>query len=173
MKWIEIPGWGHFQHYKNPSPAWIKLYRVPTVEGAVCLLDHCAYRALPASAQALLIDLWLLASETGGRVAYEPLTLEFRLRRSRDEIVSAVEKLVNVGLIVVSGQSEQISLLDSRGPLEDKSREALEQRRGEERREEERREEETEGSTQETTGPGNHELMRQTMEDVRARLSGS
>jgi hypothetical protein len=120
VRWIEIVNWKRFQHYKKRSPPWVKLYR--------SVLDDLAYRTLSDSAQALLVDLWLLASENGGRVAYDVRDMEFRLRRARDVIARDAEKLVSAGFIVISGENPQSTLFVASNPLDQRRGEAEESR---------------------------------------------
>lgn len=128
MPWIRVTDWRTFQHYKDRSPPWIKLHREQ-------ILDNRAYRALPDGAQALLVDLWLLASEGDGKVKDDLRNLEFRLRRPRDEIAANLQKLADAGLV-------QWKDGNASGLLPDASADMLApasdlQTRGEERRAEE------------------------------------
>lgn len=76
--------WSSFQHYKDRSPAWIKLHRG--------LLDNREYHLLtPAAAKALPL-IWLVASECDG-VIPDADELAFRLRISVDECAAVLSDL--------------------------------------------------------------------------------
>lgn len=84
---ITPKNWSTFQHYKDRSPAWIKLHRG--------LLDDFAYSRLPVASKALAPLLWLLASEYEGGVI--PSTFEeiaFRLRMTEEELTEAINPLI-------------------------------------------------------------------------------
>lgn len=71
---IEIVNWAEFQHYKQRSPPWIKLHRK--------LLNNRGWHAIDAHASRLLIELWMLASESSdGSVEMSTADLAWRLRR--------------------------------------------------------------------------------------------
>jgi hypothetical protein len=83
---ITINNWSKHQHYKNRKPPWIKLYRD--------LLDDIEYRQLSDSAARLLIDLWLIASETNsGEINLDIKTLAWRLRDASKTIANYSEFL--------------------------------------------------------------------------------
>lgn len=52
---LAVRNWERFQHYKDRSPPWIKLY--------VALLDDPAFLALPDAAKGQLCALFLLAAK--------------------------------------------------------------------------------------------------------------
>lgn len=143
MTWIRITDWEELQHYKNRSPPWIKLHRAQ-------ILENRRYRELPDSAQALLIDLWLLGSENGGVIDYDLKDLEFRLHRASELLAANVEKLASAGFVTLSDDILAPSFWDASKPLADASN-VLAQRRGEERRVEEKRGEEEGASPQQKT----------------------
>lgn len=64
MSHLRVKKWGEFQHYKDRSPAWIKLYNR--------LLDDYAFITLPEAAQAQLVKLWLLASRNDNQIPDDP-----------------------------------------------------------------------------------------------------
>lgn len=85
--------WAKFQHYKDRCPPWIKLHRD--------LLNDRHFICLPTASKALAPMLWLLASEShDGSFDATPEELEFRLRMSRDEIVSGLKSLIDNGFFV-------------------------------------------------------------------------
>lgn len=87
---ITPKNWATFQHYKDRSPAWIKLHRG--------LLDDFAYSRLPVASRALAPLLWLLASEyENGTIPSTFEEIAFRLRMSEAELVEAVNPLIEAG----------------------------------------------------------------------------
>ncbi len=88
--------WGSFQHYKDRSPAWIKLHRG--------LLDDYTFSRLPVASRALAPLLWLLASEyEGGEITASHEELSFRLRMTTKELVDALTPLTDSGFFLASG----------------------------------------------------------------------
>lgn len=55
-QWIVIRNWHRFQHYRDRTPVWIKLYTE--------LLDDPAYRTLTEPCRSLLVGLWILAAKS-------------------------------------------------------------------------------------------------------------
>lgn len=87
--------WGSFQHYKDRSPAWIKLHRG--------LLDDYTFSRLPVASRALAPLLWLLASEyERGEITASTDELAFRLRMSTKELADALSPLINAGFFLAS-----------------------------------------------------------------------
>src|SRR5258708_7177674 len=60
MKYLAVKNYERFQHYKDRSPVWIKLYNA--------LLDDYAFMALSETNQRHLMMLWLLASRLDNRI---------------------------------------------------------------------------------------------------------
>jgi hypothetical protein len=122
---IIVPkNWATFQHYKDRSPAWIKLHR--------SILDDYEFSCLPVASRALAPLLWLLASEyEEGRIEASEEKLAFRFRLSLKELRSAIKPLIDVGFFI-----------DASGALADRKHDAsLEKER--ERQEQKERERET------------------------------
>lgn len=87
---ITPKNWATFQHYKDRSPAWIKLHRG--------LLDDFAYSRLPVASKALAPLLWLLASEyEGGTIPSTFEEIAFRLRMTEAELTDAINPLISAG----------------------------------------------------------------------------
>src|SRR5574342_989229 len=118
-QWIRILDWRKYQHYKDRSPPWIKLHREQ-------VLDDRRYRALADASKALLVDLMVLASEDEGRVKYDLPDLQYRLRRSPDDMVPILEALAAARFIALPDPGQGDLLADASTVLP----------RGEERREE-------------------------------------
>jgi hypothetical protein len=88
--------WADFQHYKNRSPAWIKLHR--------SLLDDFAFHRLPVASKALAPMLWLLASEyTNGEITASIEEIAFRFRMPIGDLRQAIKPLLDAGFFVASG----------------------------------------------------------------------
>lgn len=90
--------WADFQHYKKRSPPWIRLHRK--------LLDNPEWASLEDGPARLLVELWLIASDTmGGEVKLSPADLVWRLRRSNAaEIAAMLQTLADKGFIAFCQQ---------------------------------------------------------------------
>ena len=85
--------WSSFQHYKDRSPAWIKLHRG--------LLDDYEFACLPVASRALAPCLWLLASEyEGGQITLPLKAIAFRLRMSEADLIEALNPLIESGFFI-------------------------------------------------------------------------
>jgi hypothetical protein len=84
---IKIKNWHKFQHFKDRTPPWIKLYRE--------LLDDPDWHDLDPEAAKVLIGLWLIASEDESHSGNlpEPRKLAFRLRIKESQLNQALTKL--------------------------------------------------------------------------------
>lgn len=78
---IRVKNWGKFQHFKDRSPPWIKLYRD--------LLDDMEWHELDAEAAKALVSIWLIASEKEGELP-DIKKLAFRMRMH----VSTLESII-------------------------------------------------------------------------------
>lgn len=89
MRWLVVKKWRDFQHYKNRSPAWIKLHTY--------LLDDFDFLALPDETKCHLMMLWLLASKYDGKVPDEPSVLRSKmgLHKTPD-----IDSMVRAGFLV-------------------------------------------------------------------------
>ena len=86
MDYLRVKNWDDHQHYKTRNPPWIKLHRA--------LLDDFVFCSLPDESKAHLMLIWLLASQSGGKVPAEP---KFLARK-----IGAI-KGVDLDLLVKSG----------------------------------------------------------------------
>lgn len=85
--------WSEFQHYKDRSPAWIKLHRK--------LLDDYDFHCLPVASRALAPLLWLLASEyENGIITATSQELAYRLRMNEGELLTAIKPLIDSGFFI-------------------------------------------------------------------------
>lgn len=90
--------WESFQHYKDRSPAWIKLHRG--------LLDDYAFSRLPVASRALAPMLWLLASEyEKGKITAPIEELAYRLRISVSEMTDAIKPLIDSGFFISDSEA--------------------------------------------------------------------
>lgn len=79
-----IKNWGEFQHFKDRTPPWIKLYRK--------LLDDMEWHLLDPQPAKTLVSLWLIASEYEGSLP-DVKKLAFRLRLSEKQVSGDISKL--------------------------------------------------------------------------------
>lgn len=91
---LAVKDWNRFQHYKYGTPVWIKLHK--------SLLDNMDFRLLPAAARALLIDIWLIASENWGLIPADPTLIAFRVRADVRETTEAMAHILAAGFLEVS-----------------------------------------------------------------------
>jgi hypothetical protein len=63
MKTFSVKNFERFQHYKDRSPPWIKLYNE--------LLDDYEFGRLPDASKMHLIAIWLLASRSDNKIPYD------------------------------------------------------------------------------------------------------
>ncbi len=83
---LSVKNFEKFQHYKDRSPVWIKLYR--------SLLRDYEFAQLPDSARGQLLMIWLLASEMGNQL---PNDAEWIKRQ-----INATEP-VNLAILIDAG----------------------------------------------------------------------
>ena len=84
---MKVKNWKQFQHFKNRTPPWIKLYRN--------ILDDPDWHELSPEGAKILVMLWLIASEDKDKRGSLPCLkkLAFRLRISEDELSAQLPKL--------------------------------------------------------------------------------
>ena len=84
---MKIKGWDDFQHFKDRTPPWIKLYRY--------LLDDHEWHDLSGDDSKVLVMLWLIASEDKKMEGNLPniKTLAFRLRINQVKLNQSLNKL--------------------------------------------------------------------------------
>ena len=69
--YLYVKNWSKFQHYKNRSPTWIKLY--------CSILTDPVFEALSERNKAHLILLWVMAARWGGMLPADPKYLRRHL----------------------------------------------------------------------------------------------
>jgi hypothetical protein len=84
---MKIKNWSEFQHFKDRTPPWIKLYRY--------LLDDPDWHELSGDDAKTLIMLWLVASEDKDMQGSLPSlkNIAFRLRISETKLNQSLTKL--------------------------------------------------------------------------------
>lgn len=121
---IAPKNWAEFQHYRDRSPAWIKLHR--------SLLDNYDFQCLPVASRALAPMLWLIASEdSNGIIDADPKKLSFRLRMTSTQVTDGLNPLIEGGFFSV--------VQDASNPLAETERIASLEKENKKREEESKR----------------------------------
>jgi hypothetical protein len=68
---FRVKNFESFQHYKDRSPPWIKLYNE--------LLDDYDFGALPDASKFHLVAIWLLASRSANKIPFDPAWIGRRI----------------------------------------------------------------------------------------------
>lgn len=68
---FSVKNFERFQHYKDRSPPWIKLYNE--------LLDDYEFGRLPDASKFHLVAIWLLASRSENKIPYDPAWVAKRI----------------------------------------------------------------------------------------------
>jgi len=95
MKTFSVRNFEKFQHYKDRSPPWIKLYNE--------LLDNYDFACLQDASKLHLIMIWLLASRSNNNLPYDSEWISRRI--SATETVN-LDTLVDAGFIVVDQEQQ-------------------------------------------------------------------
>lgn len=84
---MKVKNWSDFQHFKDRTPPWIKLYRY--------LLDDPDWHELDGESAKTLVMIWLIASEDKDMDGNLPSmkALAFRLRMSELKLKQSLTKL--------------------------------------------------------------------------------
>ena len=101
MQVLRVKNFEKFQHYKDRSPPWIKLYNE--------LLDDYQFACLQDASKLHLILIWLLASRSSNIL---PLDSEWIARRISATEPVDLETLVEAGFLLVNEgdhQPEQVA----------------------------------------------------------------
>ena len=102
---VTIKNWSRFQHYKARRPPWIKLHR--------SLLDDRAFAELADYAGKLLIQLWLIGSESDdGTITGDIEDIAFRVHRDVGEVLPALQELALSGFIQMGTDDASTVLAD-------------------------------------------------------------
>jgi hypothetical protein len=132
MASFKVKNFEKFQHYKDRSPPWIKLYNE--------VLEDYRFGSLQDASKAHLIAIWLLASRTENELPFDPDWIGKRINAT--EYVN-LQALADAGFILVDQplqQAEQVASKSLQTPQPD----ARPEREGEtEQRERQSRAEQT------------------------------
>jgi hypothetical protein len=96
--YLEVKNWTVFQHYKKRSPPWIKLHRET-------LADY-GFSRLHDASKAHLMLIWLLASESEGRVPNDPEWIAKRIGATGPVDLNS---LVDAGFLVLERRKQSAS----------------------------------------------------------------
>jgi hypothetical protein len=88
--WIVVPNWEKFQHYKDRSPPWIKLYTE--------LAHKDEWLALSGFARGVLVTIWIEYAQSQGRVRSSAVHRQIRSRYT----AGTLEALNHAGFIEFS-----------------------------------------------------------------------
>lgn len=88
MEYIQVKNWEEFQHYKDRTPPWIKMYNH--------LLDDFEFSCLPDASKAHLLSIWLLASRTGNRIPNNARWIGNKINATEDV---DLQSLINSGFL--------------------------------------------------------------------------
>lgn len=100
---LTVRNWERFQHYQSRRPPWIKLHR--------SLLDDRGFSELSDYASKLLVQCWLVASESvDGTIDGSVEDIAFRVHRSREDVATALKELAKGGFLAVDEGGASVSL---------------------------------------------------------------
>lgn len=102
VQYLRVKNWQEFQHYKDRSPPWIKIYRE--------LLTDYNFSTLPDHIKGQLLMIWILASQLDNKIPYDAIWLKGRI--SATESVD-IELLIDLGFLLLSDSSEENTCADS------------------------------------------------------------
>jgi hypothetical protein len=123
MRTFSVKNFDRFQHYKDRSPPWIKLYNE--------LLDDYAFSTLSDASKFHLVAIWLLASRTENKIPHDPMWIASRINAKNRVDLDALER---AGFIVVDQDAPQGAddvAQDASKPLDQRQRESQRQSREE------------------------------------------
>lgn len=118
---FSVKNFQRFQHYKDRSPPWIKLYNET--------LDDYDFSRLPDASKMHLVAIWLLASRSDNKIPYDPAWIARRINAT--EPVN-LEELASAGFIIVEqARSKPLAKRKQSAMPEREGEGQVEQRRGE------------------------------------------
>ena len=102
---LTVRHWERFQHYKSRRPPWIKLHR--------SLLDDRGFSELSDGASKLLVQCWLLASESvDGTIDGSIEDVAFRVHRSTEYVAKSIDELITNGFLATEDQRDSAALAE-------------------------------------------------------------
>jgi hypothetical protein len=131
MDYIQVKNWENFQHYKDRTPPWIKLYNH--------LLDDFEFSCLPDASKAHLLSIWLLASRTENKIPHNPKWISNKISATEDVNLDILIEFGFLEKISSKNNEIQTSEQDASIPLQTPEQDACLEREERERREKEER----------------------------------
>lgn len=112
-EFLMVRNWDRFQHYRDRTPRWIKVYND--------LLSDYSYACLPDATKAHLIGIWLLASRNNNKLPADP---EWIARQIAAKEPVDLERLLSEGWLVPWFDPEEGASTELEAALSTKSDEA-------------------------------------------------
>ena len=102
MDYLRVKNWEDFQHYKDRTPPWIKLYNQ--------LLDDFEFSCLQDASKAHLLSIWLLASRTNNKIPNDPRWIGNKINAT--EAVN-IKSLISSGFVeVIFNKNNELQTLE-------------------------------------------------------------
>jgi uncharacterized phage protein (TIGR02220 family) len=133
MEYLKVKNWEDFQHYKDRTPPWIKLYNH--------LLDDFDFSCLPDASKAHLLSIWLLASRTNNKIPNNPKWIGNKINATESVDINSLIQSGFIEVIPSENKELQTSEQDASKMLHNTEQDACTEREERESREEESREE--------------------------------
>jgi len=115
VEYFEVKNFDSFQHYKDRTPPWIKLYN--------SILEDYEFACLQDASKLQLVLIWLLASRTNNKIPYDERWIQKKLQLDSEIDLDTLERAGFINKI--NGDSSALAdCLQNARP---------EERRGEER----------------------------------------
>ena len=118
MDYFSVKNFEQFQHYKDRTPVWIKLYNT--------LLDDYEFNQLPEVTRWHLIGIWLLASRQNNRVPDDSGWISSKINSNKSDLIKSLLILKEAGFIakiLKKGRKPASKTLAKCLPREEKRRE--------------------------------------------------
>lgn len=121
MDYFTVKNFEKFQHYKDRSPPWIKLYND--------LLDNYEFSRLQDASKLHLVLIWLLASRHDNRLPWDPKWIAARIGATEEVDLSSLEKAGFICKVVngsdVLAECNRIACLETEGETEERESKSL------------------------------------------------
>jgi len=127
MEYLRVKNWQEFQHYKDRTPPWIKLYNH--------LLDDFEFSCLPDASKAHLLSIWLLASRTENRIPNNAKWISNKINATDDVDINLLLSTGFIEKIPNKNKELQTSERDASKALQKSEQDACTEREERERRE--------------------------------------